>query len=293
MTAASITENGLFISVDGLDCVGKTTAINLLSDALKAQGFDVLTLHGNWGDEFNSDLTKVIRSQYRKINHGTQVLLFLAMRLHMLKAHVLPALEQGKIVIVDRWNITTKIYQEKAGSLVDPISDMVGIADRLPDISFFITVPEDVYIQRKQQRNDHNVCVFEEAVRQLYKEWTEIGKKALADFYMSGCSIKTISDNEGYDRPATWGTHEITRVKPRFAALIENTGTTDQLKNTLRAFVGEAIDSKNKDFHFQKRPTFYDSKILKKQHVLLTELLGYETKTMLLTGSKVVGPMPA
>jgi len=292
MTAVPTTENGLFISVDGLDCVGKTTAISLMEKALIAQGYDVLTIHGNWGDEFNSDLTKVIRGQYRQINHGTQVLLFLAMRLHMLKTHVLPALEQNKVVIVDRWNITTKMYQEKAGHLVDPISSMVGIDERLPDISFFITVPEDAYIARKQQRNDRDACVFEESVRLLYKEWTDIGKKAIADFYMSGCSIKTVSDNEGYDRPATWGTHEVTRVKPRFAALIENTGTLEDLEQELMGFIQSAMVSRVNDFTIGQARVFNEQPRLKKQHVLLTELLGYETKTMLLTGSKVVGPMP-
>ena len=94
----------LFISFEGIDGCGKSTQIRLLNEYLKGKGYDVLLTREPGGsvisekiramllDKANSDMTDV-----------TEALLYAAARDQLVNTVIIPALEEGKIVLCDRF----------------------------------------------------------------------------------------------------------------------------------------------------------------------------------------------
>ncbi len=108
---------GLFIVFEGGEGSGKTTQARLLSEWLIARGCDVLVTKQPGGDK---SVCKQIRSlvldpqYFGQISPRTELLLFMADKAQHLDTVVRPALEQGKIVISDRYNASTYAYQVAA-----------------------------------------------------------------------------------------------------------------------------------------------------------------------------------
>lgn len=280
-------KKGLFITVDGLDCAGKTTGIELLATRLRAEGNEVQVIHGNWGDPFNEALTNVIKNTYTEINHSSQAFVFLAMRYHMLTTMIIPALEKGITVIVDRWTTTTKVYQNKASTLIDQASYLIGIDNHIPDLSLYIRVPEDTYIQRKQERGNEHACVFEDHVRALYNEWTGYGVKAIADLYARTCHFSEHEIDKNNAASALGETHVQIHAYhnfPNYAAIVDNEGSLEEFDQKLFD-IYKAVEACKEKFIFSITPkpkTFFDSlgmdyefikhDVLLKQHVELLSI---------------------
>ena len=100
----------MFISFEGIDGVGKTTQISLLSNFLTEQSIDHIVTQepdaGNIGQKIRE-----ITCYEDKIDIDTELLLFIAARNEHYKTLILPALQQNKIVLCDRFIHSTIAYQ--------------------------------------------------------------------------------------------------------------------------------------------------------------------------------------
>lgn len=98
-------DTGLFITLEGIDGVGKSEQANRLTDIL-SKDFDVYRTQ----EPFNTEIRKLILDSAWGSPEET-TLLFMADRARHVQRCILPALERGAIVICDRYHDSTLAYQ--------------------------------------------------------------------------------------------------------------------------------------------------------------------------------------
>ena len=102
---------GRFISFEGTEGVGKTTAIEQLCARLQANGIDYLRTREPGGSPFAERLRDILLDPTTAINDDTELLLLFAARCDHLSQVILPALQSGTWVICDRFTDSTIAYQ--------------------------------------------------------------------------------------------------------------------------------------------------------------------------------------
>lgn len=133
--------NGLFITFEGIDGSGKSTQARLLANALRAEGHTVVLTRepgGSTGAEEIRNL--VLQGDPDRWSAETELLLFTAARRDHLERTIRPALDNGQVVICDRFADSTRMYQGLSrGDLrakVDALHTlMIGVE---PDLTLLI-----------------------------------------------------------------------------------------------------------------------------------------------------------
>jgi dTMP kinase len=108
---------GLFLTFEGGEGAGKSTQSKLLAESLSAAGYQVLMTREPGGTETAEKLRSILLDPEESLDPMEQVLLFYAARHNHVREVIRPALEQGKIVICDRFSDSTTAYQGAAGGL--------------------------------------------------------------------------------------------------------------------------------------------------------------------------------
>ncbi len=94
---------GRFMSFEGTEGVGKTTAIEQLCTRLQARGIDYLRTREPGGSPFAERLREILLDPNTAINDDTELLLMFAARCDHMQQVILPALQRGTWVICDRF----------------------------------------------------------------------------------------------------------------------------------------------------------------------------------------------
>lgn len=102
---------GRFISFEGTEGVGKTTAIEQLCARLQATGIDYLRTREPGGSPFSERLREILLDPNTTINDDTELLLMFAARCDHMQQVILPALQKGTWVICDRFTDSSVAYQ--------------------------------------------------------------------------------------------------------------------------------------------------------------------------------------
>jgi len=139
-----VTQNanpGLFLTFEGIDGSGKSTQCRLLRDSLQTAGRDCVLTREPGGSPGAEEIRRmVLEGDPDKWSAETEILLFTAARRDHMERTILPALDQGKVIICDRFADSTRMYQGLSrGDLratVDQLhSLMIG---REPDLTLLI-----------------------------------------------------------------------------------------------------------------------------------------------------------
>ncbi|MDF1578131.1 MAG: dTMP kinase [Desulfurivibrionaceae bacterium] len=107
-------ERGILIAFEGIDGTGKSTQIALLADYLAAKGYRVAATR----EPTDGPYGRKIRSLFTKRCHLTaeeELALFMADRREHVRELILPALAEGKVVLTDRYYLSTAAYQGALG----------------------------------------------------------------------------------------------------------------------------------------------------------------------------------
>lgn len=102
---------GFFITFEGIDGAGKTTQQHLAAQALREQGYDVLESREPGGTQLAEKVRALVLDPELPLTTATQTLLYLAARSEHVDKLLRPAVEAGKIIICDRFNDSTLVYQ--------------------------------------------------------------------------------------------------------------------------------------------------------------------------------------
>ncbi len=142
--------------MEGPDGSGKTTQIDLLETYLKEKGYEYLITREPGGTVIGEKIRNIILDpQHKEMSPVTEMLLYAASRAQMVHEVIGPALEEGKIVISDRFVDSSVVYQGIGRNLgISTVSavNAPGIGIYRPDIIFFLDLSEKEGIERKKEQ---------------------------------------------------------------------------------------------------------------------------------------------
>ena len=147
---------GLFITFEGIDGSGKSTQVKHLAQRLKSTGREVLLTREPGGSKGAEEIRSlVLKGAPERWSVETEILLFTAARRDHMEKLILPALQDRKIVICDRFADSTRVYQGLSrGDLrktVDSLTDLM--ITRQPDLTILIDMDPAVGLNRAKARN--------------------------------------------------------------------------------------------------------------------------------------------
>ena len=153
-------EKGLFITLEGGEGSGKTTAGKAVIRKLADDGFDVLYTREPGGIDIAEQIRRVILDiNNTAMDERTEALLFAASRRQHLVEKVIPALQQGKIVICDRFIDSSLAYQGYARGIglenVMKINEF-AIDQHMPDLTIYFDIDPEEGLKRLTGRDEIN-----------------------------------------------------------------------------------------------------------------------------------------
>lgn len=170
---------GRFITVEGIEGVGKSSNVQFVAELLRERDIDVVTTREPGG----TPLAERIRSLL--LEHGNEsvpetaeLLLFFAARSLHLQNLILPALESGSWVICDRFTDASRAYQGGGRGLdTERIEALAGWVQEgvEPDLTLLLDAPPAIGLERVRERGaadrmDTETLSFYERVRRVYLE---------------------------------------------------------------------------------------------------------------------------
>lgn len=140
---------GLFITLEGAEGVGKSTAAAGLAALLRADGHDVLLTREPGGTKGAEAIRQLLLESSVPLIPMAQTLLHFAARADHVEQFIRPALAQGKIVICDRFYDSTLAYQAYGQDVaVSDVQTLIKMTRLTPDMTFLLQLSEAEALQR-------------------------------------------------------------------------------------------------------------------------------------------------
>lgn len=181
---------GRFIAIEGPDGSGKTSVIQALRQKLEQNGLEVVTTREPGGSPIAEQIRQVILDvDNHAMDVRTEALLYAASRRQHLVETILPNVQAGKLVISDRFVMSSLAYQGMARGIgLDPVwaINQFAIDGQMPDLTLLVDVPAEVGLeriqaakgQRQYDRLDRESLAFHQRVRQTYldlaQDWANL-----------------------------------------------------------------------------------------------------------------------
>lgn len=159
-----MTENddtrGFLITFEGSEGSGKSTQISRIADRFEDAGYEVVVTREPGGTPIGEEIRHILMhaSESQNMTPEAELLLFAASRAQLVREVILPAVDQGKIVLCDRFMDSTTVYQGVARNIQsEPVSmiNHFAVGDMIPDVTVVIDLDAEEGIARvKHRAND-------------------------------------------------------------------------------------------------------------------------------------------
>jgi thymidylate kinase len=150
---------GRLIVLEGPEGAGKTTQLRLLARLLEREGHSVLTLREPGGTPLGDSIRTILLDSPGDISPEAEALLFMASRAEIMSRHVDPALDDGVIVLMDRFFLSTYAYQIAGRGLDEAhvrAANELATGGRRPDLNLVIEIPPADGLARAAMRGSHD-----------------------------------------------------------------------------------------------------------------------------------------
>lgn len=175
----SRTERGLFLVLDGVEGVGKSTQARLLAEWMDETGIPHRLGREPGATPVGEAIRKILlRRAGLEIPPRTELFLMLAARAAFVRVVVLPAVEEGLVMVADRFELSTLAYQgvgrELGVETIRPLNDFATGGLR-PDLTVVLDLPvsegraRQAMEGRRPDRIEGEPDAFLEAVREAYR----------------------------------------------------------------------------------------------------------------------------
>ena len=149
--------SGLFISFDGIDGTGKSTQCRLLADWLREQGRTVTVCMEPGGTPLGDELRQMVLERRIEMTPACEAFLFMASRSELVAQVIKPALDNGHVVISDRFLLASVVYQGHAGGL--PVEELwrmghVATGGVEPELTLILDMPIEAALVRRGRPAD-------------------------------------------------------------------------------------------------------------------------------------------
>nr|5XBH_A Chain A, Thymidylate kinase [Aquifex aeolicus VF5]5XBH_B Chain B, Thymidylate kinase [Aquifex aeolicus VF5] len=161
----------MLIAFEGIDGSGKTTQAKKLYEYLKQKGYFVSLYREPGGTKVGEVLREILLTE--ELDERTELLLFEASRSKLIEEKIIPDLKRDKVVILDRFVLSTIAYQGYGKGLdVEFIKNLNEFATRgvKPDITLLLDIPVDIALRRLKEKNEFENKEFLEKVRKGFLE---------------------------------------------------------------------------------------------------------------------------
>lgn len=168
---------GRLIAFEGIDGCGKTSQIRFLEERLRKTGKSVIVVREPGATSLGEEIRQILLHTDLEIHARAELLLYTASRAQLTQQTILPALDQGVIVIADRFADSSVAYQGYGRQL--PIESVIringfAIQDRYPDLTVLLDIPVEESITRlhdkELDRLESEDMDFRQRVRDGYLE---------------------------------------------------------------------------------------------------------------------------
>ncbi len=176
-----MSKKGFFICIEGLDASGKTTHAHRLVRNLRRKGFDALyTTEPSLG-EIGRFIRTYVLQRKRRVPSVVEALLFAVDRVDHVEKEIRPALDDGKIVVSDRYFYSSLAYQGEAGLDVEWIKEINRLA-LPPNLAIYLDVPPEVVVKRmRRKKSVMERLGTQKRVKDVYMKFVERGKLVSVD----------------------------------------------------------------------------------------------------------------
>jgi dTMP kinase len=170
-------KKGIFIVLEGPDRSGKSTQAALLKEWLEARGREVVVTREPGGTRLSEQIRRILLDPESSIEPMTELFLYETSRIKHTLEKIIPALKAGKVIISDRYTLSTTAYQGYGRGLdLKTVETLNRIAtlDLKPDITVVFDMPDRIFAQREhlragRDRIEREPDLFRRRVNRAYK----------------------------------------------------------------------------------------------------------------------------
>lgn len=171
---------GVFITIEGIEGSGKSTQLLRLSERLRRLELPLVVSKEPGGTNLGREVRRLLLERHPSGETwcaDAELLLFYADRAQHLEAVIRPALAEGKVVLVDRFEDSTRAYQGASGvgeTAMDRLSDLV-LRGLRPNLTVMLDMDPEGSLQRVEVRNlamgsDFAETRFDEAELEFHRK---------------------------------------------------------------------------------------------------------------------------
>ena len=195
-------KKGFLITMEGGEGAGKTTILRKLEHHLHTKGFNVVSTREPGGIDIAEQIRSIVLNPANtRMDSRTEALLYAAARRQHIVEKVLPALEEGKIVLCDRFIDSSLTYQGVARGLgVDQIFSInqFAIENCMPDLTLYFDIDPEIGLSRIHKdknreinRLDKEHLDFHQLVREGYLQLLDRFPERICLIHAEG-SVETV-----------------------------------------------------------------------------------------------------
>lgn len=189
-------QKGEFITLEGIEGAGKSSAVSCVADTMKLLGRNVIVTREPGGTEIGEGIRNLILARHLTQMHAkTELLLMFAARAQHLEEVILPALGRGKCVICDRFTDASYAYQGGGRGLkTDTVrqAELLTHSELEPDTTLLLDVPGEIGLERVSKRG--TIDRFEAESQKFFKSVRESYLKRAAEFPLRTIIIDASND---------------------------------------------------------------------------------------------------
>lgn len=171
-------KRGFFITLEGGEGSGKSTNISVAADFMKSCGYEVICTREPGGTRIAEQIRSILlkKDPQEELCAISELLLMYASRAQLVNSLILPALNEGKVVISDRFDLSTVAYQGAGRGfdlhLIDKLRQ-IAIGSFIPDLTLVFDVDVNIGLERARQRGkldriEQESVEFFERIRNCY-----------------------------------------------------------------------------------------------------------------------------
>ncbi len=205
----------MFITFEGPEGSGKSTQLPKLARFLEESGLSVVKTREPGGTKIGDQIREVlVRMDNTELHPRTEILLFLAARAQLVEELIIPSLQQGKIILCDRYGDSTLAYQGYGHGLdLETLRAMLHFATGglKPDLTILLDVDIMTGLKRKK----------------IKEEWNRLDAFELS-----------------FHERVRAGYHILAEQEPERWKIVDATQDPDQVQEEIRALVLDAIEKK-------------------------------------------------
>lgn len=180
----STTKKGKFITIEGIEGVGKSSNVNLIAELIQKKGNQVIVTREPGGTPIAEAIRKVLLAEYQEEIFGqTELLLLYAARVQHVEHVIKPALIEGKYVVCDRFIDATYAYQGAGRSIpiekIDSLNQW-ALGEFVPDCTIILDAPVEVAFDRIKKNRDLDRFEKEKVhfFQRIRQQYLQIAKKS-------------------------------------------------------------------------------------------------------------------